>query len=298
LSGFSGGTFDGRYVYLVPHFDTAPDGHVARFDTHEPDGGHDDGGHPADGGKDAGDSDASPDNGIADPTLWSTFDIATVNPIALGFLGAVFDGNFIYFVPNSNGAYNNQVRNGGSATLARLQVDAGFSSASAWSTFDVSKVNGLAQGFWGGAFDGRHVYFVPRGTGIVARFDTNANKLDSLAAWSAYDVTRVITTVDAAMVQYQGAAYDGRFVYFIPAGTAYGTVLRYDTKSNFTADCAWSTVDLYQDGGALGPQNFDGAVFDGKYLYLIPATNGVVARFLVKTPPSMPKLPAFSGSFL
>jgi hypothetical protein len=38
-------------------------------------------------------------------------------------------------------------------------------------------------------------------------------------------------------------------------------------------------------------------VFDGEYLYLIPAAYGVVARFHAKTPASMPALPFFHGSF-
>ena len=40
-----------------------------------------------------------------------------------------------------------------------------------------------------------------------------------------------------------------------------------------------------------------GAVFDGQYLYFVPRGNGLVARFDAKTPPSMPNLPAFHGSF-
>jgi hypothetical protein len=41
-----------------------------------------------------------------------------------------------------------------------------------------------------------------------------------------------------------------------------------------------------------------GAVFDGRFAYFVPASNGTVARFDAKTPASLPHLPAWSGSFL
>ena len=46
-----------------------------------------------------------------------------------------------------------------------------------------------------------------------------------------------------------------------------------------------------------GSNDFGGAVFDGRYLYVEPGNNSAVFRFDAKTPASMPKLPAFSGSF-
>lgn len=47
---------------------------------------------------------------------------------------------------------------------------------------------------------------------------------------------------------------------------------------------------------------FAGAVFDGRFLYLVPyndfQADGYVTRFDTKTPSSMPLGPAFHGSFL
>jgi len=53
------------------------------------------------------------------------------------------------------------------------------------------------------------------------------------------------------------------------------------------------------DGGTVGA--FTGAVFDGQYLYLVPNTGtmgAAFARFEAKTPPSLPDLPGYHGSFL
>jgi hypothetical protein len=162
----------------------------------------------------------------------------------------------------------------------------------------LTTVNGLAGNFVGGAFDGRYVYFAPRGSAIVARLDTTAKRFASIASWATYDVTRVVASGDVGGAEYAGAAFDGRFVYFVPTGGGATILVRYDTQSTFTDDCAWSTVDLAKYAGDAGAVSYVGAVFDGQYLYLIPDGHLAVARFNAKTPSSMPALPAFHGSFL
>jgi hypothetical protein len=300
-SGFVGAGFDGRYLYLVPHWDGAADGRVVRFDTTEPDAGAPpdaghagdagDAGHPADAGEDDDGGD------FAELSRWSTFDVGAVNRRATGFSGAAFDGTAIYFAPTFD---DGGVDNGFSSVTARYRVGGAFTTAASWSLFDLTTVNGLAYDFVGAGFDGRYVYFAPRGPNVVARYDTASGQFGSIAAWSTYDLTRVLprATPDAAASCYAGVAFDGRFVSFIPCGVGFATVARYDTLSTFDADCAWSSADLTQiDVDGAVPENFNGAVFDGQYLYLIPNSNGIAARFEVKTPPSMPALPAFHGSF-
>jgi hypothetical protein len=101
------------------------------------------------------------------------------------------------------------------------------------------------------------------------------------------------------MPQYAGAAFDGRFVYFVPAGGGFDSLTRYDTLSTFTADCAWSTFDLTQIAtGDAGAPLYVGAIFDGQYLYVVPDSISPIVRFKAKTPQALPALPAFHGSFL
>jgi hypothetical protein len=294
LKGFYGGSFDGRYVYFVPHNDGAPDGRVARYDTKIADAGtvH----APSDGG-DAGDAGDAGPTGFDDVGQWETFDLAGVSPAAVGFAGAAFDGTSVYFVPSVNDAYDASVDNGNSAIVARLLTDASFESSGSWSTFDLTKVNGEADDFFGGAFDGRNLYLVPRGNGIAVQFDTAAKGFTVPASWSTYDLERIITREAGASPAFTGAAFDGRFVYYVPSATGFGTVARYDSLSSFHADCAWSTVDLTQlDAGAnAGASNFAGAVFDGTYVYFVPASTGVVARFAAR---SVAATGPFSRSFL
>ena len=288
-SGFLGGTYDGRYLYLAPSNDGSPDGRVLRYDTTAGGGGP----------------------GFTSPSSWATFDLSAAFTgggvgTAAGFAGAVFDGTSVYFVPEANDAFDGGLHNGNSSFTARLNsVSSAFADAKSWTVFDLTLVSGAAYNFFGGAYDGeRYVYYAPRSGGVAVRFDTRMPTIATASAWSYYDVQRVVPSDGGPGVDYAGAAFDGRFVTFLPAGAGFGTILRYDTRSSFGADCAWSSLDLTTVDSGLDAGNFNfaaGAVFDGQYLYVVPAATGVVARFLVRTstaPLALPHLPAFHGSFL
>jgi hypothetical protein len=285
IPGFFGGSFDTRYVYLVPYSNGTPHGKVVRFDTkgptvHLPDAGHPDGG---DGGS------AGPFDNASN---WSVSNVAASDPHAAGFNGAVYDGASIYLVPYFNDVFDGGVHGGRSATVARLNPKSWPGGSS---TYDLTNVNGLLFGFVGGGFDGRYLYLSPHTQAVVARFDSTATSIGSAAAWSTFDLTRVVQT--GALPVYSGTAFDGRFVYFLP-GAAPNILVRYDRLSTFTADCAWSSVDLgavMVDAGT--PGSLGGAVFDGEYLYLIPFSSGIFGRFHARTPASLPALPEFHGSF-
>jgi hypothetical protein len=263
---YQGATFDGRYIYFVPDssYNILAVGNIAvRYDTH---------------------------GGFATPAAWSTFDTTSVSgspgTTHLSYCGAVFDGRYIYFVPaNIPG-------------VLRYDTRMPFTAPSSWSEFDTTPLvvgdagdAGLATYFEGGAFDGRFVYLVPL-DGPVLRFDTEQS-FESIASWSSFNPS--ILTPNG--FPFGGATFDGRFVYF--AGSV---VVRYDTTGTFTGASAWSTFDTgtLADGGVYP----FGAVFDGRYVYFVPniggdnMPSGLVVRFDAKTPPSMPKLPAYFGSFL
>ncbi len=272
--GFSGEAFDGRYLYLVPSIKTAsetPNGLVARCDTT-----------------------TSCSNGGS----WAFFDATVLSSMATGFLGAVFDGRYVYILPSY------------ASVAVRYDTTAAFGDQSSWSAFDTQPVAQQNPGFGGGAFDGRYVYYVPgfyvsaSGSATflsnVVRFDTTASFTDS-GSWSSFDVGNL----NPAAKGFAGAAFDGRFVYFVPyavnapsQGTLVydGVVVRYDTTASFGDANSWATFDTAQLHGA--PQGFFGAVFDGEYLYLVPSGTTVAVRFQAKTPRSMPSLPQFQGSFL
>ena len=223
---------------------------------------------------------------LNDLSKWTTFDTTTVNAFLWGFVGAAFDGRYLYLAPNGS-------TEGIDGLVGRYDTQSSFTATASWSTFDVTTVNGGANGFRGTAFDGRYVYFVPGAhsvnglgvaDGIIARYDTLAGFTAS-SSWSTFDVT----TINANANGFAGAVFDGRYLYLVPAGytigdggftTPDGIVARYDTQASFTTGSSWSTFDVTTvDQKAKG---FVGGVFDGQYVYLVPAdyaVGGVVARY-------------------
>jgi hypothetical protein len=131
--GFVGGAFDGRYLYLTPHFHST----VARYDTQ-----------------------ASFNTGSS----WSSFDLSQVilaDGGTTSFFGAGFDGRFVYFVPDQIGV----------SYLLRYDTLSPFTSTCAWSTFDLSLLRNSAVTYTGAVYDGRWLYLMPRNT-LAVRFDT------------------------------------------------------------------------------------------------------------------------------
>jgi len=205
-------------------------------------------------------------------TTWDTFDLATFDAGAKGYAGAVYDGRYAYLVPQTSGV------------VGRYDTQASFTTKTSWATYDVAAgVSALADGYAGGAFDGKYVYFAPYahgGTaahGVVLRYDTTAaGGLTSAGAWSTFDVS----TKNALASAFFGAAFDGRYLYLIP-GNYRSVVARYDTMAAFGDAASWTVFDVATtDANAKG---FAGAVFDGTHLYLVPyrssGASGVVARY-------------------
>jgi antitoxin component YwqK of YwqJK toxin-antitoxin module len=266
--GFVRGTFDGRYLYLAPHYNGAYDGVTVRYDSH---------------------------GAFTDATSWQAFDIGTVNANAKGFLGTIYDGRYVYYAPYNNGTVYH-----GFVTRFDTQAAGGFADKTSWSTFNVATVNANAVGFYSMAFDGTYLYFgqyydgtaaVPAYGGFVARYNTTA-AFNAAASWSVFNSG----TLDASAKGYVGAAFDGRYVFFASHydGTNYtGTAVRYDTQgAGFGNAGAWATFDA--STLSANAKGFHGMGFDGQYMYFIPNSSaagvqaGTVARFNTKTPGWLP----------
>src|SRR5206468_3898000 len=80
---------------------------------------------------------------------WSTFDDATLNPTAVSFRGAAFDGRSFYMVPWSPFA---------PSALVRFDTRSSFDARGTWDAFDLSTVHPGVAGFSGATFDGRYLY--------------------------------------------------------------------------------------------------------------------------------------------
>lgn len=256
--GYAGAVFDGRYVYFVPYANIDPgyDGavrhaRVLRYDT----------------------------RGLfKDVTSWSAYDasgIPGIPPLVTNFLGydgAIYDGQrYIYFVP-----YGDQIAETRNTYALRYDTQGNFKSAGSWRVYDIRSIDGMVtKGYYGAAFDGRYVYYVPYANGPenfhgrAVRYDTRG-EYTVASSWSAYDAG---STDGMKTVGYKGAVFDGRYVYYVPfretESVQHSRVLRYDTYGNFKTTSNWSAYDASQVDG-LNTQGYVGAEFDGRYIYFIP----------------------------
>ena len=306
--GYAGAVFDGRYIYFVPHYNgTDYHGEVLRYDTT---GDFDSVSSWAtyEAGADGVGSDPDgyvgvvfdgrylyfvPDyNGVErhaevlrydtttdfhDAFSWAAFDPGDhgIGNDPDGYRGAVFDGRYVYFAPHHNGGdYHGEV--------LRYDTNEEFLDVSSWLTYDPGNhgVGSDPDGYFSAIFDGRYVYFAPYYNGVqahgeVLRYDTTGSFVET-ASWAAYDAgTHGVGTYP---VGYRGAAFDGRFVYFVPFGSwsdyLHGEVLRYDTTGSFAESSSWATFDAGDHGAGTDPDGYYGGVFDGRYVYFVPCHNG------------------------
>jgi hypothetical protein len=260
-AGYQGAVFDGTYLYFAPCYGNTS----TRFTVGAP---------------------------FSATASWSTFVTTSIAPDAEGFRGGTFDGRFIYYAPFVG---DRSAANAGTVTRYDTTAGGGFANGGAWSSFDISSLNTNAVGFAGAVFDGRHVMFVPKVGSIAARFDTQQS-LSAAAAWEFLD----LTTIDPAVVPFYGGAFDGRYVYLAPETIYTGgakfevLALRFDTTLPFSNLSSWEKFDVYSKNS--GVTGFNGAVFDGAYVYFVPTGGTVTARFLARQPPGLP--PFWSASFL
>jgi len=250
--GYAGAVWDGRFVYFSPYYDSgAHHGKVLRYDMQ-----------------------GSSFNASSD---WDAYDAGNTDGlVTVGYIGAVFDDQFVYFVPTDDGT----VAHG---RVLRYDTQGGsFNDSSSWSAYDAGTTDGLMTvGYFGAAWDGRFIYFAPSedDTGIashgrVLRYDTQGSSFTDASSWSAYDAGN---TDGLLTVGYRGAVWDGWFVYFVPwddGSGPHGRVLRYDTQgSTFNDSSSWSAYDAGNTDG-LATVGYSGAVWDGRFVYFAPRISG------------------------
>lgn len=228
------------------------------------------------------------------PDTWpgfAAFDAADTDGLpSRGYFGAVFDGRYVYFVPEQHGEPGKPTH----GVVLRYDTHGDFRDRASYQAYDASRTDGLeTRGFYGAVFDGRYVYFVPRQIDM-AQYHSRVLRLDTQGAfkdpgsWAAFDVGEAHSQ--------QGAAFDGRYIYFCPGFTGdptkenehCGRVIRFDTQGDFKSRSSYTSVDIAR---YLGPQAscFDGGAFDGRYIYLVPLYSGVAVRYDTTAPFEAPR---------
>ncbi|MBT6148545.1 MAG: hypothetical protein HOH74_24130 [Gemmatimonadetes bacterium] len=284
--GYYGAVFDGRYVYYVPRFDGETlHSRVLRLDTRA-DFGNDSSWAAFDAGRPISCQGAAFDGryiyfapgmhqeegasgwvlrfdtlGAFESELsWVWHDVSHTDGLDCRcFDGAIYDGRHVYFVPLEGGP------------VARFNPTKEFDQPGAWEAFDTTLLPGFGACV-GAVFDGHRIHFVPYAHDTVVCYDTSKRFADP-DSWEAF-APGVVDDLDCR--GYDGAAFDGRWVTFIPFWDGVSTVdgfhariLRYDTTQPFAERQAWQAAD----GSALAPPNpggFNGGAFDGRFLYMAP----------------------------
>lgn len=133
---FTGGVFDGKYVYFAPSSlnDTTPTNvRFVRYDTTQ---------------------------GFETAGAWQAFAPAP-DAQTTAYHTAGFDGRYVYFLP---------FLSSGTFLLVRYDTNGTFGDPAAWTTVDTNALHPGATGFEGVGFDGTHLYFAPRYGRVLARF--------------------------------------------------------------------------------------------------------------------------------
>jgi hypothetical protein len=204
-------------------------------------------------------------------TAWSAYNAGkTDSLLSTGYFGSVFDGRYVYFVPNRQMQFH--------GIVLRYDTKADFKQASSWSAYDAGMTDGLnTKGYGGAVFDGRYVYFIPftddnSRHGRVLRYDTHRD-FRQTTSWSAYDAGMTDGLVCRGFV---GAVIVGRYIYLSPFGynpIAHGRVVRYDTQGDFKKAASWSAYDADKTDG-LNSIGYYGLASDGRYVYFVPFNDG------------------------
>ena len=224
-----------------------------------------------------------------------------------GFLGAIFDGHYIYYVPNGN-----KTAGADAFDIVRFDTTAPFEATTSFEKSSTANL-GANAAFVGGTFADGFVYFAPYGGVPFLRYDTSGvfgdgggfqalGSAPTISFGAAYanqavlyaplgtPVTRFDLldagfttfapgTLDAGATGYEGVAFDGKYAYFSPEGASPVTgnsskILRVDTTADFTNAASWSVFDTHDVDPASGI--FGGTVYDGRYVYFVP-TRSVAA---------------------
>ncbi|MDH3601368.1 MAG: hypothetical protein OEU26_17260, partial [Candidatus Tectomicrobia bacterium] len=221
-------------------------------------------------------TDSSPIDPFPLTAAWSTFDAgaASIGTDPDGYSEAVYDGRYVYFVPYHNGSnFHGEV----------LRYDTGLSPniSAAWSTFDpgAAGVGTDPDGYSGGAYDGRYVYFAPARNGAsyhgeVLRYDTQG-AFHAADSWDTFDPGAAGLGTDPD--GYEGIEFDGRYLYFAPYNNGtklHSEVLRYDTQAAFNNVASWAIFDPFAAGVTTEQGGYDGVETDGRYIYFVPLRDG------------------------
>lgn len=254
-SGYRGGVFDGRYLYLIPYYAQyepgAYHGFTLRYDTKAP---------------------------LNVATSWKSMDIRALDGMndLVGFSGGLFDGKYVYFCGGGRRVIGQKV--------ARYDISLPFDNAAAWSYVTISNIlpSVISATFYAMVQKDNYLYFISNNNGMFVRYD-NRKALSDPTAWTSFNAINVGGT--GKSFNYTSGTTDGRYLYFSPGVNYAESMLRYDTTMPFENAAAWTTYSVATPNVVYSytQKSFGGVGFDGKYVYYFPYNYKEVIPPVIRT---------------
>lgn len=141
---------------------------------------------------------------------WSKFDLTIVHPLAKGFVGGCFDGQYLYLAPYFNGIERHGL-------VLRADTSKDVFDSSNWETFDMTSLHIDNRGYFGAVVHGDFVYMLPhcKAEGIyqgrLVRYDRRMD-FKNPDAWQSYDTAQD----HPKSMGYMGCAIVGDNLYMAP----------------------------------------------------------------------------------
>lgn len=211
---------------------------------------------------------------------WSSFDVSTLNPQAVGLQISTFDGRYLY-VSTINYGHTDPY----DGLMIRYDTWArNIANASAWQVFDLTAVSPLLQDLYnalgfGLVYDGsRYVYLSAEyeyssGDYFLLRYDTTQS-FTSAGSYTFVDFDSSFTA-NGMYGSGQGyLAYDGLKLYFVGGSS----LCAYDSSGDVSSTGSYECHDLTTVMPSLDFLTMP--VADGKYLYANVNFGGSTERLL------------------
>jgi len=187
---------------------------------------------------------------ITNGAAYTVFNVGTVGEGCTGFGAGLFDGRYVYFLPD-----------GTSSMGMRYDTRAAFTSTDSYSTIDFSDVVDVV-GFMGAACDGRYVYMATYNaenqTGIVVVYDMS-EAFDDSDSYIVFD----LATMNSSAVGFRKCCVNDKYVYFAPASN--GLAVRLDTTKDMETADAYTIFNMQHVN--IGLTMATACVCSGKYVY-------------------------------
>jgi len=249
---FRGATFDGRFV----HFAASNSDTFVRYDT---------------------------TGSFTAAASWSRVAMSTVFDIAASavdnaFDGATFDGRYIYYA-----AYD-------SDTFVRYDTTVSYAANGSWGRIQMNSAQGgatLNAAYNGCVCDGQFVYFCPRDSDTLLRFNRIFSFTDNASGWVRMLVNSAQGVSGTGTSDFVGVTFDGHYVYYAPLNS--DTFIRHDATNSgtFNTVAPWEQMRLSSGQGAAAADGaYRGMAFDGTYIYFSPYDSDTFIRLRVDNTPN------------